>query len=342
MDTATTVAHDDIRAAGRQYLTDRYPPEHIARAADETGHDLAAWDELVRQGWFDETLTPDGLGILAEESGRALHPVPWWTTMSAAPAWRGVTGSHTGPSTVAQTVCEAVRYEGSWRLDGDCGLVADVSATTAVVVAARTREGTALFSVPADGPGVSRNAVDTVDPLRPEVELRLAGAPARLLVEAGRAAAVVTEIQRRADVLLACEAVGVAERALQVAVGHAGVRRQFGRPIGSFQGIAHQLADCYAETELARSLAHRAAALLSPGAEATGDQLAEAVACAAHASGKAAVHVCETAIQVHGAMGVTWEFPLHRWYRRALWIEGWWLRRGDPLDDVATALFGPA
>jgi hypothetical protein len=329
---------DDIRAAGRSYLTDRYPPDRIARAADETGHDLAAWTELVRQGWFDGTLPPDGLAILAEESGRALHPVPWWTTMAAAPAWRDVPDPPTGPSTAADADCAARLADGAWRLTGDCGLVTDGSPAAAVVVAGRTDEGLALFSVPADGPGVTWQAVDGIDPLRTEARLRLANAPARLLVDAGRAAAVRTEMRRQADVLLACEAVGVAERALQVAIGHAGVRRQFGRPIGSFQAVAHRLADCYAETELARSLAHRAATLLGTAADAAQD---EAIACARHAAGTAAVRVCEAAVQVHGAMGLTWDFPLHRWYRRALWIEGWWLRRGDPLDEVAAALLGP-
>jgi alkylation response protein AidB-like acyl-CoA dehydrogenase len=116
---------------------------------------------------------------------------------------------------------------------------------------------------------------------------------------------------------LALEAVGIAQRALELAVEHATTREQFGKPIGTFQAVAHPLADTYVETELARSLAYWAAWCVAEADE----QCANAVAAAKSYAGDVAVAACERAIQVHGGVGFTWEHVLHRYYKRALAIQ---------------------
>jgi alkylation response protein AidB-like acyl-CoA dehydrogenase len=170
--------------------------------------------------------------------------------------------------------------------------------------------------------------------LRISCDLTLRGAAARPLADPETTAPLLRLIEARAAVLLAGEAVGVADRALELAVEYAQTRLQFGRPIGSFQAVGHQLAESYADVELARSLAYRAGAAL---ADATPD-VESALACAVHASRRAVTSVCETAIQVCGGIGVTWEFPMHRWYRRALWLDAYHAARPDPLDALATGL----
>jgi alkylation response protein AidB-like acyl-CoA dehydrogenase len=116
---------------------------------------------------------------------------------------------------------------------------------------------------------------------------------------------------------LSLESVGIAAKALELGVEYAKTREQFGKPIGTYQAVSHQLADTYVETELARSLAYWAAWCVAEA-----DPEAD-VACAAAKAycADAAVTACERSIQVHGGIGFTWEHVLHRYYKRALWIQ---------------------
>jgi alkylation response protein AidB-like acyl-CoA dehydrogenase len=118
---------------------------------------------------------------------------------------------------------------------------------------------------------------------------------------------------------LALEAVGIGKKALDLAVEHAQNREQFGRKIGVYQAVSHQLADTFVETELARSLAYWAAWCVAEDDE----QAAIAAASAKAYASDAAVAACERSIQVHGGIGFTWEHVLHEYYKRALWIQAY-------------------
>jgi alkylation response protein AidB-like acyl-CoA dehydrogenase len=118
---------------------------------------------------------------------------------------------------------------------------------------------------------------------------------------------------------LALEAVGIAQKALDLGVEYAKDREQFGRKIGVYQAVSHALADTYVETELARSLAYWAA-----WSVAEDDEQAPIAAAAAKAyASDAGVIACERSIQVHGGIGFTWEHVLHEYYKRALWIQAY-------------------
>jgi hypothetical protein len=118
---------------------------------------------------------------------------------------------------------------------------------------------------------------------------------------------------------LALEAVGIAQNALDLGVAYAKDREQFGRKIGVYQAVSHQLADTYVETELARSLAYWAAWCVAEDDE----QKDVAIAAAKAYASDAAVAACERSIQVHGGIGFTWEHVLHEYYKRALWIQAY-------------------
>jgi alkylation response protein AidB-like acyl-CoA dehydrogenase len=118
---------------------------------------------------------------------------------------------------------------------------------------------------------------------------------------------------------LALEAVGIAQKALDLGVEYAKEREQFGRKIGVYQAVSHALADTYVETELARSLAYWAAWCVAEDDE----QAPVAVASAKAYASDAAVAACERSIQVHGGIGFTWEHVLHTYYKRALWIQAY-------------------
>jgi len=116
----------------------------------------------------------------------------------------------------------------------------------------------------------------------------------------------------------ALEAVGIGSRAVEMAVAYIGEREQFGKKIGTYQAVSHPVVDAYVAVELARSLAYWAALCVT-----TDDPQADAACAAANVQAtEAAVRACETSIQVHGGIGFTFEHPLHRYYKRALELEG--------------------
>jgi alkylation response protein AidB-like acyl-CoA dehydrogenase len=142
----------------------------------------------------------------------------------------------------------------------------------------------------------------------------------------------------RSRAAMAAEAVGIAQRALDLGVEHAKTRVQFGKPIGTYQAVSHQLADTYTDVELSRSLAYWAAWCVAED-----DEQARVAAAAAKAfATEAAVRACERSIQVHGGIGFTWEHPLHRFYKRALWLNGFPTTPAQLRGEVAEILLGVA
>jgi alkylation response protein AidB-like acyl-CoA dehydrogenase len=133
---------------------------------------------------------------------------------------------------------------------------------------------------------------------------------------------------------MAAEALGIAQRALDLGIEHAKTREQFGKPIGTYQAVSHPLAQTYTDVELARSLAYWAAWCVAED-----DDRAPLAAAAAKAfATEAAVAACERSIQLHGGIGFTWEHPLHRFYKRAQWLEGFGTRPSELRLEVADAL----
>jgi alkylation response protein AidB-like acyl-CoA dehydrogenase len=135
---------------------------------------------------------------------------------------------------------------------------------------------------------------------------------------------------------MAAEAVGIAQRALDLGIEHAKTREQFGKPIGVYQAISHALANTYGDVELARSLAYWASWCVAEG----DDQAAVAAAAAKAFATDAAVTACERSIQIHGGTGFTWEHPLHRFYKRSLWLQGFGGRPAELRAEVADAVLG--
>jgi alkylation response protein AidB-like acyl-CoA dehydrogenase len=327
VDFAFSQEQDMLRAAAREWLADRYPIDRVVEIAEsDAGWEPGVWTELDQLGWLDEDLDLLEHAVLAEEAGYALLPAPWLTSVALALPALG--GPPARPTTLAwvddaattlqdaasSVACRADDDVDGWRLSGVKRAVPDGAIAGEAVVVARTPERVALFRVDlAAHPDVVRPR-STEDRTRRLAELHLDGTPAELLPAAAPAA--LTAVRRRSAALLACEAAGITQRALDLAVDYAKTRTQFDRPIGSYQGVSHGLADVYATLALARSLAYRAAWCVSaddPAAE-------EATATASIAAARAAVGGCETAIQAMGGIGFTWDHPLHRFYKRAQWI----------------------
>ena len=139
-----------------------------------------------------------------------------------------------------------------------------------------------------------------------------------------------------AALMSAAQLVGLADAMLNLATEYAKIRTQFGQPIGAFQGIKHQLASCAVAVEFAKPVVWRAAAAMQDG-------LASAPIHVSHAkvaATDAAMLTAETAIQVHGAMGYTYEVDLHFWMKRTWALAGAWGSRAFHLKRVDEAVLG--
>ena len=229
-----------------------------------------------------------------------------------------------------------IRVGDRWLLRGEGDLVPDAGCVDAFVVEVHGPDGVGLYFAERRDGRPRTSVHDTVDATRRLGRVILDDDEARLLAAPPAAAEILARTRRRALATLALEAVGLASRALAFGVEHAKTREQFGRPIGAYQAVSHKLADTYVETELARSLAYWAAWCIAED-----DGQAELAASAAKTyAAEAAVVACERAIQVHGGMGFTWDHPLHRYYKRALWIESFDRSGAAHRADIARAILG--
>jgi alkylation response protein AidB-like acyl-CoA dehydrogenase len=305
MDFSFTAEQHELKRQARAWLAQRFPLDRDWESPTDD-----AWANVAELGWLGVSIAEDegGAGlsfveeaILLEELGYALYPGPYLATIGLALPWLDD----------GQRAAVAAG-EARWSVEVD-GLVPWLGSVDRVVAdgAAYDARGEELASV---------------DPSRPLGRL-----------ERGEGTALSgTNDVARARAAMACEAVGVAQRALELGIEHARTREQFGKPIGVYQAVSHALADTYGDVELARSLAYWAAWCVAEG----DPQAAVAAAAAKAFASEAAVAACERAIQVHGGTGFTWEHPLHRFYKRALWLEGFGSRPAELRAEVADAVIG--
>ncbi len=200
-----------------------------------------------------------------------------------------------------------------YLLDGRKSFVLDGMIADLILVAASSGDGPALFAVDAGAPGLSRQAMQTLDMTRRQAVLTFRQAPGRLVGQPGAAAEIVAQAIRGGVLALAAEQVGGAQRCLDMAMAYAKARHQFGRPIGSFRAIKHMCADMLLEVESARSAAYQAAWSAADGAA----DLPLVASFAKAYCPEAYFHVAASSIQVHGGTGFTWEHDAHLYYRRA-------------------------
>jgi len=311
----------EIKRTARELLAARYRWEEVRRLAleDERGFTDEQWDEMVALGW-PELAVPEeqggqGLGaveqvVIAEELGYACAPTPLQSTWAAArllaaageggrlaDGRRGTVAQvDEGATALSSLTDPAARFEDG-RVYGVKVAVPDAASADVLVV---TVTGGRHVLVEAEA--VEIEPVEALDPTRRLSTVRFDGAPGVELAgedweRAWLAIAVFT----------AAESVGVAQRALEMAVAYAKDRKQFDRPIGSYQAVSHACAQMLLETEGARAAVLWAAWALDHDPSAA--PLAASVA-KAYAS-DAGRRVPAAALQVHGGIGFTWEHDLH-------------------------------
>jgi acyl-CoA dehydrogenase len=332
-----------LREEARRFLADRCPSTAV-RAVLEGGqsYDKALWKGLAEMGFLGAAIPEEyggvGLGhlelcVIAEELGRALAPVPMASSIYLAAEalmvagsadqkakWLPLLASGEAIGTLAlaegvgRTTESTIKAQVSGgKLSGTKVPVADGDIADVAIVVARSGGGVGLFIVDLNGPGVTRETLESIDPSRGQARLVFDGAPAEQLGAAGEGWRTAADILDRAAVLVAFEQVGGADRALEMGRDYALERMAFGRQIGSFQAIKHMLADMYVAATLARSNAYYGAWALSTGSP----ELPVAAATARVSATDAFQHCAKNNIQVHGGMGFTWAFDCHLFYRRS-------------------------
>jgi alkylation response protein AidB-like acyl-CoA dehydrogenase len=240
---------------------------------------------------------------------RLLPPVAAGTAVAAL-AWTPAAG-HWDPGEVACQAVPPASPGGGWALAGTAHHVLYGDCADVLLVAARAPDGIGIFDVDPHQAGVTRSAVTAMDVTSRLAVVRLDGAAGRRVGGRGGGAALA-RARDLACIALSAEQAGAARRALELTVGYAKVRVQFGRPIGGFQVIAHRLADLHVLVESARSVSYAAAAAAAGPAGPGLLAAAAKVYCS-----EAFTRVAAEMIQLHGALGITWEHDAHHFLKRA-------------------------
>jgi alkylation response protein AidB-like acyl-CoA dehydrogenase len=338
----------ELRDSVRRFLADRAPLRRARELMDsDDGLDREVWAQAGTQLGLQGIAIPEEYGgsgfsfaeqaIVLEELGASLYGGPYLA--SAVLAATALLASHDEAArqeflpgiadgatiaTLAFTEDDgawdpgairlgAAKHGDGWVLDGHKSFVLDGHTAGLVLTVAVTDEGLSLFAVDAPATGLTVTPLPTLDQTRKLARLGFASVPARLIGAPGDGASVLSASLDVAAIALAAEQLGGAQRALDMAVDYAKVRRQFGRPIGSFQAIKHRCADLLLEVESLRSAVAYAASAVADG---SAEVPVVASLVKAYAS-DVYFHAAAENIQIHGGIGFTWEHDAHLYFKRA-------------------------
>ncbi|MCB1704072.1 MAG: acyl-CoA/acyl-ACP dehydrogenase [Halioglobus sp.] len=371
MDFGFSEDQEMLRDQVRKFLDDQCPlPQVRTIAAGPQGYSPDLWKQLSELGWLGLTLPEEygGVGldwvdlvIILEETGRTLFPSPLVSTTLAATAINAygtaaqrqqwlpglASGSHIGTLALLDEIDflspEAIRMTAtssgdSYRLSGQKRFVQDASAADVFIVAFRSGAADSdigLAIVPAQQSGVSvedtpgwdrtkRTGVLTLE----DVEI----SPDALLGGTMLGAHAVETLVDRGALAVAAEAIGVCEGILSLTSQYALDRKQFGSPIGRYQGVKHPLAEMYVDIECMKSLVYYAAWTLQGEPD-------EAPAAIAKAKAYASESVCSAGVngvQLHGAIGYTDEYDMQLFIKRSKWSRATYGDEDFHYDRVAT------
>ncbi|MBI3214391.1 MAG: acyl-CoA dehydrogenase family protein [Mycobacterium sp.] len=343
-----TDEQEQLRSAVRKFAADNSSEEAVRRLAEsDPPFDARVWARLGAELGVLGLSVPESDGgaggtlvdqaIAVEELGAALACGPFFGTVYLAiPALVAASVGEVRDSVLSDLVegrrtaafavpdaagsFDAALVRVTAQLSGDghtlsgtVDRVVDGTVADDLLVAANGPDGLGLYVVDAAGTGVDRTKLVTLDLTRPQARIEFSGAPARLVAGPADAERVIGHALHVGSALLAAEQVGAAQHLLDLAVDYAKTRLQFGRPIGSFQGVKHRLANMLVDAEHARSTAYHAAWALTDG---TDDPVIAASIAQATCSA-ALLDIARQAIQVLGGIGFTWEHQAHLYFKRA-------------------------
>ena len=349
MDLSLNEEQKMIAESAAVFLQEKSTTAQVRKVSEtEGGLDRALWQEVVDMGWCSVALpeAAGGMGLgwrelvlLQEQMGYHLACVPFFDAVIAVtPLWKVLSQTEQGLPVVERlaasgqicvlgmTVRGELSAAATVKVDGDTlvlngqwnqvgsGSHADVFLLPATLPCGSL----GLLEVSAKAQGLSVQALTTVDATRSSanvaaVNVSLTGAA--VLVHGDALKKLWAQTRNLAAIGLAAEQVGVADRALNLAVDYTKERQQFGKAVGSFQGVKHRAAQILVKVETARSAVYAAAFIADTDGDAT--DLTYFAAQARTDATEAALFSTRESIQLHGGVGFTWEFDPHLFFRRA-------------------------
>jgi alkylation response protein AidB-like acyl-CoA dehydrogenase len=346
-----------LKESARDYVSENAPVSHLRAlrdSEDADGFSRAMWKEVAELGWagivFPEAyggaeLGMAELGVLMEECGRTLAPLPILSSVvlggGAVAAGAGevlrkeiLPGVCSGEKLLALAHQETARFApyavstratkqkgGDYELTGEKCLVLDGHVADHIAIVARTsgnagdRDGLSLFLVDAGASGLEVTRTMMVDS-RNAALVKLDGVSVsadRLLGEEGHGAEILDKVLDRATAALAAETVGLINEAFDRTVAYLKIREQFGTVIGSFQGLKHRAAEMFCEVELSKSVVLEALRALD---EERPDANVLVSAAKARVSDASSL-ITREAVQLHGGIGMTDEEEIGLFLKRA-------------------------
>ncbi len=350
---AFTDEQEQFRSVVQRFLKDKSPTTEVRRLMEtESGYDDEVWRQLshdlglpaihIPEVYGGAGFGPVELGIVMEELGRSLLCAPYFSSSVLAANAILNAGSESQKLELLPNIASGqqlatlavIEPNGRWDaggvectvsthgsefiLSGTKSFVLDGCGADLLVVVARTPDsigetGVSLLIVSGDADGVTRRALQGMDPTRKLARIDFDDAPATRLGQSGNGYPALAKTLDQAAIALANEMVGGAQALLDAAVDYAKLRVQFGRAIGSFQAIKHKCADMLIDVELAKSTAYYAAQAAQEN-----DPELPALACLAKAcASEAYMRTAASCIQIHGGIGFTWDNDTHLWSKRA-------------------------
>jgi alkylation response protein AidB-like acyl-CoA dehydrogenase len=354
MNFGFTEEQEVLRAEVRKWLDEKSPLSEVRDVVETpAGFSRERWKEIAELGWLGLTVPERfggaGLGwvdllVLLEETGRTLFPSPLVSTTVAIAAIRDA-GSEAQQARWLPALADGsaigtlALQEAGDRLDpagvqlagerdgdgfvlrGEKLFVPDAAAATLFVVPFRrgpAPDALGLALVERDAAGVSARDFPGMDATKRLGALALDGVRVgrdALLGDPGAAAPALARLLDRATAAVTAEMIGAAEGALALTVEYAKNRVQFGSMIGRYQGVKHPLAEMHVDVESFKSLLYYAAWCLDESPEEAPRFVAMAKAYASEAFARIGID----AVQLHGAVGYTWEFDAQLYLKRAKW-----------------------
>jgi alkylation response protein AidB-like acyl-CoA dehydrogenase len=327
-----------LRDSVRRLFADRCQPEAVTSVYDPAPQDFSGlWHTLAAELGMAGLLIPEDLGgagatareaaVVMEEIGRAVAPVPYLSSAVLATvallhvgdtdvvtqlAAGSLTAALAVPLSTAPDDAVTGLSAGGNGVTGRITSVIGVGEADVLVVPVAGPDGLELHTVARDDVGVEVSPVLSLDMTRPLANVEFSGAASSRLGSAPADPAIAIALQTGAA-LLASEQLGIAQWCFETTLAYAKERKQFGRAIGSYQAIKHRLADLWVELNSVGAAARYAA---DTCARDDADAAIAAAVAQAYCSG-AAVHAAEECVQLHGGLGMTWEYPAHLYLKRA-------------------------
>lgn len=339
-----------LAETAQRFIRDAYPIEkrHEIVAADE-GHSADMWAQMAELGLIGALFSEEAGGfggggfdiaVVFEELGRGLVVEPFLPTLLAgtvlaetgqAELIENVIGgesliafAHSEPASryaITHVEASAAQDGGDWRITGNKAVVLGGGDATHLVVSARTngaktdRDGISLFLVEANAGGLTRRPYKTVDGYAAaEISFDDTRAVA-MLGEEGAGAELIEKAIAAGIVAVSAEALGAIEVAIEMTLEYLKTRKQFGVVIGKFQALQHRMADMMTEREMIRSAVINAAGHLH-------DEKRDWHGSATkNLIGRSGRMIAEEAIQMHGGIGMTWEYAVGHYAKRIVMID---------------------